>query len=64
LETFEKDGDERLYLVVETKGNIHDETLRTTERLKIKCGERHFQALQTGVRFEKADDYNEFVVRL
>jgi len=61
---FEKDGDERLYLVVETKGNIHDEALRPTEKMKIKCGEKHFEAIQTGVRFEKADDYNEFVVRL
>jgi type III restriction enzyme len=61
---FEKDGDERLYLVVETKGNVHDEALRPTEKMKIKCGEKHFEAIQTGVRFEKADDYNEFVVRL
>ncbi|MEA1884236.1 MAG: DEAD/DEAH box helicase family protein [Thermotogota bacterium] len=61
---FEKDGEEHLYLVVETKGNIHDEALRPTEKMKIKCGEKHFEAIQTGVRFEKADDYNDFVVRL
>jgi len=61
---FEKDDDQRLYLVVETKGNIHDEALRGTERLKIKCSEEHFKALGSGVQFEKADDYDEFVIRL
>jgi type III restriction enzyme len=61
---FEKDGDERLYLVVETKGNVHDDALRTTERMKIKCGEKHFEAVDSGVQFEKADNYNDFVVRL
>jgi len=50
--------------VVETKGNVHDDALRTTERLKIKCGKEHFKAIDTGVQFEKADDYSEFVVRL
>jgi type III restriction enzyme len=61
---FEADGEERLYLVVETKGNIHDEALRATERMKIKCGEKHFEAVGSGVRFEKADDYKKFVEQL
>ncbi|MDN5360928.1 MAG: type restriction enzyme [Thermotogaceae bacterium] len=61
---FEKDGEERLYLVVETKGNVHDEALRPTEKLKIKCGERHFAAIQTGVRFEKTEGYEDLIKKI
>ncbi len=41
----EKDGDERLYLVVETKSGLFTDDLRDQERAKIKCGEQHFRAL-------------------
>lgn len=58
---FDKDGSERLYLVVETKGNVSDEELRLKEKMKIKCGKRHFAAVDSGVLFEKTDDYGAFV---
>jgi type III restriction enzyme len=53
----EKDGAERLYFVVETKGSLFTEDLRDREAAKIRCGEAHFQALAAGgdaARFTKA----------
>ena len=42
----EKDGQDKLYFVVETKGtNLFDE-LPPPQQAKIKCGEAHFKALQ------------------
>ena len=42
----EKDGAERLYLVVETKSGLFEDDLRDKEGAKITCGKAHFQALQ------------------
>jgi len=39
------DGAERLYFVVETKGDLFDDALRGNEAAKIACGEAHFKAL-------------------
>jgi len=44
----EKDGEERLYFVVETKGSLFTDDLRDKEGAKIKCGEAHFKALAVG----------------
>jgi len=41
----EKDGLERLYFVVETKGSILKEDLRQLEANKIACGKKHFAAI-------------------
>lgn len=38
-------GKETLYLVRETKGTTDDSKLRPEERLKIKAGRRHFEAI-------------------
>lgn len=40
-----KHGDETIYLVRETKGTKNFEKLRNSEADKIKCGRKHFQAL-------------------
>jgi len=40
-----------LYLVRETKGTKDFEKLRNSEAEKIRCGRKHFDALQTGVSF-------------
>jgi type III restriction enzyme len=45
---FEKDGGERLYLVVETKGSLSADDRRAPENAKIECGEAHFEALHVG----------------
>ena len=42
----EKDGAERLYLVVETKSSLFADDLRDVERAKIECGKAHFKALE------------------
>lgn len=43
----ENEGEEKLYLVVETKGSIWWDDLRHLEGAKIKCGERHFEEIAT-----------------
>ncbi len=52
----DRDGDERLYFVVETKSSLFTDDLRDIESAKIKCGEAHFKALKNG------DKPAEFVV--
>ena len=44
----EREDQERLYLVVETKGSLFLDELRARESAKIHCGERHFAALRDG----------------
>ncbi|MFC2056849.1 type III restriction-modification system endonuclease [Chloroflexota bacterium] len=50
----EKDGEERLYFVVETKGSLFTEDLRDKESAKIECGKVHFQVLAVS---EKPAEY-------
>jgi type III restriction enzyme len=47
----DKDGIEKLYFVIETKGTTRLEGLRGDEERKIKCGAEHFAALDNGVVF-------------
>ena len=42
----DRDGGERLYLVVETKASLFASDLYNTESAKTKCGEAHFDALK------------------
>ncbi len=57
----DKDGEEKLYFVLETKGSIIAENLRPTEKAKIACGKAHFEALGTEVKFEEYDNFNRFI---
>jgi len=54
------EGDEKLYFVVETKGSTWWGDLRHAEGAKIKCGEKHFEEIASGVdqpaRYIKATD--------
>lgn len=43
-----KDGTRRLYFVVETKGSLFLDDLRSKEQAKIECGQAHFEALAVG----------------
>ena len=54
-------GEKRLYLIVETKGNIAENALRPTESAKIKCGAAHFRALGEDVDFTKASNYHDLM---
>jgi type III restriction enzyme len=49
-----KNGKEKLYLVRETKFDIDLEELRLSERQKILCGQKHFDAI--GVDFKVAQE--------
>ena len=57
----EVDGQDRLYFVVETKGNLFSDALRPVEQAKIDCGREHFKALGEDVGFAVAKDYETFV---
>jgi type III restriction enzyme len=58
----DKDGEEKLYFVIETKGTNTLYGLRDGERDKIKCGARHFAALGSDVHFPERPvrDWREF----
>ena len=62
----EKDGEQKLYFVLETKGTTSLFDLRNSEKLKIHCGKEHFAALEDGIRFseEPVKDWKEFKVRI
>ncbi len=55
-----QDGAEKLYFVLETKGNTHLYNLRTPESQKIHCGEEHFKALGNGLDMHVARSWTEF----
>jgi type III restriction enzyme len=60
----EKDGAERVYFVVETKGSLYPDDLRGTEGAKIKCGKAHFTALAVGenpAQFFPASDIDDLM---
>jgi type III restriction enzyme len=62
----QEDGRERLYLVVETKGTLFADGLRSTETGKILCGEAHFSALAIGdnpARYVKATKVDDLLGR-
>lgn len=58
---YENNGDKKLYFVVETKGGLFSDALRATEKAKIDCGREHFKALDSGVAYEVADDFDRFL---
>ena len=62
----DKDGTERLYFVVETKGLSLGEN-RPAEESKIKCGEAHFRALgvkESAVRYTVAATLDEVMAKV
>ena len=59
-----KNGEEKLYFVLETKGDTSFMHLKTSEQLKIHCGKEHFKALNAGVELETATSWTELRERL
>jgi type III restriction enzyme len=62
----EKDGTERLYFVVETKGGLFLDDLRGKEGAKIQCGKAHFGALGAGenpARYVVANSLDDVLAR-
>ena len=56
----EQDGKDRLYFVVETKGDTFEGMLRDSEKAKIDCGRKHFEALGEDARYMVASNYESF----
>lgn len=56
-----KDGEKKMYFVIETKGNVSSDALRPSEKAKIKCGKKHFKAIGNNVKFEAVDGFEMFV---
>lgn len=56
----EKNGIEKLYFIIETKGSTDEEQYRFTEDAKIACGRKHFAALESGIGYKVAKDFYEF----
>ena len=59
-----KNGEEKLYFVLETKGDTSFMHLKTSEQLKIHCGKEHFKALDAGVELETATSWTELRKRI
>jgi len=57
----EKNGERKLYFVLETKGDIRVENLKPSESVKIACGRKHFQALGSEVIYKDSDDFKDFM---
>ena len=56
---FVKNGEEKLYFILETKGSSSFMDLRTREQLKIHCGKKHFKALDNNIEMQVATNWNE-----
>lgn len=59
-----KNGEEKLYFILETKGSDSFMDLRTREQLKIHCGKKHFEALDNGIEMQVATDWHEMKARV
>ncbi len=49
---WENENEQKLYFVAESKGSISWEMLRPAELSKIKCGKKHFEAIDPTIKFE------------
>ena len=60
---WEKNGEQKLYFVLETKGTESLFNLKTPEQLKIHCGKEHFKALGNGLEMHgPIKDWDKFKV--
>ena len=55
-----KNGEEKLYFVLETKGTTSLWGLKTTEQLKIHCGKEHFKTLDNDIDYHVATNWQAF----
>lgn len=53
----EKDNEEKLYFVVESKGSLFTDDLRDTEEAKIKCATEHFKEISQEVQFIQSNNF-------
>lgn len=61
----DKNGEKKLYFVLETKReNLQialDDDLRQNEKDKIYCGRKHFEAIKTDAQFEVVTNFDKFI---
>ncbi|WP_375627501.1 MULTISPECIES: hypothetical protein [unclassified Bartonella] len=55
-----KDGQEKLYLIVESR-SIFENMLHDLEKAKIHCGREHFKALGENTQYIVSDNYETFI---
>ncbi|EOH95249.1 DEAD/DEAH box helicase family protein [Enterococcus pallens] len=55
----EEENEQRLYFIVETKGDSSSDQLRFHERGKIISGKKHFQAVDTDIKFKVVSKESE-----
>lgn len=60
---WEKNGEKKLFFVIETKGTESLFNLKTPEQLKIHCGKEHFKALGNGLEMHgPIKDWDKFKI--
>ena len=52
-----ENGEDKLYFVVETKGSTYRADRRGNENDKIECARKHFDALETGIKYQVSTGY-------
>jgi type III restriction enzyme len=58
---WEQGGDTKLYFVLESKGSNKKLSLRPLEYYKIKCGQKHFEALDEKLEYKVVTNINDIV---
>jgi len=56
----EKDNEERLYFVVESKGSLFTEDLRDSEEAKINCAKKHFKEISDKTEYVVSNGFEHF----
>ena len=59
-----KNGEEKLYFVLETKGTANFIHLQPSEQMKIHCGKEHFKTLDSGIEMQTVTDWSQFRTRI
>ncbi|MFH1798035.1 MAG: DEAD/DEAH box helicase family protein, partial [Candidatus Omnitrophota bacterium] len=60
----EKDTEQKLYFVIESKGTLFTDSLRPIEQAKIDCGKAHFAALDSNVDYVVSNTFDDFIERV
>lgn len=56
----EKDNEEKLYFVVESKGSLFTDDLRDTEEAKIHCAKKHFNEISSKATLVVSNTFQNF----
>ena len=56
----ERDDEEKIYFIVESKGSELALDLRDSESTKIECAKEHFKAISDDVQMIQAKEFENF----